>query len=118
MKIDNSVENIENEDHLGENHIGTNHDTPLRKDAFNLSDQEKIESIKKDVTNIMNTLGLDLTDDSLKGTPNRVAKMFVNEIFGGLNPQRKPKASTFQNNYKYCSLIQVEKVLLSWMLGR
>ena len=52
MKIDNSVENIENEDHLGENHIGTNHDTPLRKDAFNLSDQEKIESIKKDVTTV------------------------------------------------------------------
>ena len=108
MKIDNSVENIENEDHLGENHIGTNHDTPLRKDAFNLSDQEKIESIKKDVTNIMNTLGLDLTDDSLKGTPNRVAKMFVNEIFGGLNPQRKPKASTFKNNYKYGEML-VEK---------
>ncbi|MDA0178610.1 MULTISPECIES: GTP cyclohydrolase I FolE [Mesoflavibacter] len=108
MKIDNSVENIENEDHLGENHIGTNHDTPLRKDAFNLSDQEKIESIKKDVTNIMNTLGLDLTDDSLKGTPNRVAKMFVNEIFGGLHPNKKPKASTFDNKYQYGEML-VEK---------
>ncbi len=108
MKIDNSVENIENEDHLGENHIGTSHDTPLRKDAFNLSDQEKIESIKKDVTNIMNTLGLDLTDDSLKGTPNRVAKMFVNEIFGGLHPNKKPKASTFDNKYQYGEML-VEK---------
>jgi GTP cyclohydrolase I len=56
----------------------------------------------------MQTLGLDLKDDSLKGTPNRVAKMFVNEIFGGLNPQRKPKASTFQNNYKYGEML-VEK---------
>lgn len=108
MKIDNSVENIENEDHLGENHIGTSHDTPLRKDAFKLSDQEKIESIKKDVTNIMNTLGLDLTDDSLKGTPNRVAKMFVNEIFGGLHPNKKPKASTFDNKYQYGEML-VEK---------
>ncbi len=108
MKIDNSVENIENEDHLGENHIGTSHNTPLRKDAFNLSDQEKIECIKKDVTNIMNTLGLDLTDDSLKGTPNRVAKMFVNEIFGGLHPNKKPKASTFDNKYQYGEML-VEK---------
>ncbi|MEE3226695.1 MAG: GTP cyclohydrolase I FolE, partial [Bacteroidota bacterium] len=73
-----------------------------------LSDLEKIELIKEDVTRIMQTLGLDLKDDSLKGTPNRVAKMFVNEIFGGLNPQRKPKASTFQNNYKYGEML-VEK---------
>ena len=80
----------------------------MRTDAFELSDLEKIELIKEDVTRIMQTLGLDLKDDSLKGTPNRVAKMFVNEIFGGLNPQRKPKASTFQNNYKYGEML-VEK---------
>ena len=105
MKIDN---NIDNTDAIGDNHISTNHDTPLRADAFELSDTDKINSIKKDVTNIMQTLGLDLTDDSLKGTPNRVAKMFVNEIFGGLNPDKKPKASTFDNKYQYGEML-VEK---------
>ncbi|QCE41976.1 GTP cyclohydrolase I FolE [Psychroserpens sp. NJDZ02] len=105
MKIEN---NIDENDAIGENHIGTNHDTPLRADAFDLSDADKIESIKKDVTKILETLGLDLTDDSLKGTPNRVAKMFVNEIFGGLHPDKKPKASTFDNKYQYGEML-VEK---------
>jgi len=95
-------------DDIGENHIATSAVNPLRSDAFELSDAEKIESIKKDFTNIMHTLGLDLTDDSLKGTPNRVAKMFVNEIFAGLNPENKPSASTFDNNYKYGEML-VEK---------
>jgi GTP cyclohydrolase I len=95
-------------DDIGENHIATSAITPLREDAFLLSEAEKIESIKKDFTNIMHTLGLDLSDDSLKGTPNRVAKMFVNEIFGGLNPKNKPSASTFENNYKYGEML-VEK---------
>lgn len=93
---------------LGDDHIGTSSDTPLRKDAFELSDLEKIALIKEDVKHIMETLGLDLTDDSLQGTPNRVAKMFVNEIFGGLHPDRKPKASTFDNKYKYGEML-VEK---------
>ncbi len=105
MKIEN---NIDEKDAIGENHIGTNHDTPLREDAFLLSDTDKINSIKKDVTSILETLGLDLTDDSLKGTPNRVAKMFVNEIFGGLHPDKKPKASTFDNKYQYGEML-VEK---------
>lgn len=105
MKIDTTKNNI---DALGENHIGTSSDTPMKADAFKLSDQEKIESIKADVSNIMETLGLDLTDDSLSGTPNRVAKMFVNEIFGGLNPNKKPSASTFNNKYKYGEML-VEK---------
>lgn len=95
-------------DEMGDNHIATNADTPLRKDAFNLTDEEKIESIKKDVESILNTLGMDLTDDSLKGTPNRVAKMFVKEIFGGLNPNKKPSSSTFDNKYKYGEML-VEK---------
>ena len=98
----------EQTDDLGENHVGTSSDTPLRADAFDISDSEKIESIKKDVTSILNTLGLDLTDDSLKGTPNRVAKMFVNEIFGGINPAKKPSASVFDNKYKYGEML-VEK---------
>ena len=93
---------------MGNDHIGSSAITPLRDDAFELSDIEKIASIKKDVAHIMETLGLDMTDDSLKGTPTRVAKMFVNEIFGGLHPDRKPQASTFDNNYKYGEML-VEK---------
>ena len=93
---------------MGNGHIGSSAQTPLRDDAFESSDIEKIAIIKKDVAHIMETLGLDMTDDSLKGTPNRVAKMFVNEIFGGLHPDRKPKASTFDNNYKYGEML-VEK---------
>ena len=80
---------------LGEDHIGTSAENPIRKDAFLLSDSEKIEAIQLDVKNILNTLGMDLTDDSLKGTPKRVAKMFVNEIFGGLNPEKKTKSFYF-----------------------
>ncbi|WP_044399301.1 GTP cyclohydrolase I FolE [Lacinutrix sp. Hel_I_90] len=105
MKIEN-IENIH--DDLGENHVGTSSQTPMKADAFKLSDKEKIESIQEDVRRIMDTLGLDLTDDSLSGTPKRVAKMFVNEIFGGLNPDKKPSASTFDNKYQYGEML-VEK---------
>lgn len=100
--------NEEFADEIGNNHIATNEETPLRKDAFEKTDEEKIELIKKDVENILFTLGMDLTDDSLKGTPNRVAKMFVKEIFGGLNPNKKPSSSTFDNKYKYNEML-VEK---------
>ncbi|WP_264536795.1 GTP cyclohydrolase I FolE [Flavobacterium sp. N1736] len=102
---------INNEDFLdeiGDNHFSSNAKNPVRQDAFDLTDDEKIEKIKKDVENILQTLGMDLTDDSIKGTPNRVAKMFVKEIFGGLNPAKQPKASTFDNNYKYGEML-VEK---------
>ncbi|MHA7058397.1 GTP cyclohydrolase I FolE [Aquimarina sp. M1] len=105
MKIDKAIEAIEA---LGDNHVATSATTPLREDAFKLSDKEKIALIKDDVKHIMETLGLDLKDDSLKGTPQRVAKMFVNEIFSGLHPQRKPDASTFENHYKYGEML-VEK---------
>lgn len=93
---------------IGNNHIGTSAQTPIREDAFQLSDSEKIKSIQNNVANILNTLGLDLTDDSLKGTPKRVAKMFVEEIFSGLHPNKKPKASTFENKYQYGEML-VEK---------
>ncbi|WP_338409689.1 GTP cyclohydrolase I FolE [uncultured Flavobacterium sp.] len=93
---------------IGENHIGTSANTPLRADAFDISDDVKIELIKDNVENILTILGMDLTDDSLSGTPNRVAKMFVNEIFGGLNPNKKPSSSTFENKYKYNEML-VEK---------
>jgi len=105
MKIENNIEEFES---LGDDHIGTSSDTPLRNDAFTLSAEEKMELIKVDVRHIMETLGLDLTDDSLSGTPNRVAKMFVKEIFSGLDPKRKPSASTFENKYKYGEML-VEK---------
>lgn len=105
MKIEKDLEDFEA---IGDDHIGSSHETPLRKDAFKLTNDEKIDIIKDDVRHIMETLGLDLTDDSLKGTPTRVAKMFVKELFGGLDPQVKPKASTFENKYKYGEML-VEK---------
>jgi GTP cyclohydrolase I len=99
-------------DEMGENHIATSTENPVRKDAFELSDEEKIERIKKDVASILETLGMDLSDDSMKGTPNRVAKMFVKEIFGGLNPAKKPSSSTFENNYKYGELLVEKNITL------
>ena len=102
------INNDDSLDEIGESHIGTSAQTPLRDDAFAIDDEEKIASIKKDVESILRTLGMDLTDDSLKGTPNRVAKMFVKEIFGGLNPAKKPSSSTFDNKYKYGEML-VEK---------
>lgn len=97
-----------NPDLYGEDHISTGEQTPLRNDAFVLSEEEKIERITTSVRDILLTLGMDLTDDSLKGTPLRVAKMYVKEIFGGLNPERRPKSSTFSNKYKYGEML-VEK---------
>ena len=105
MKINNDIEEFES---LGNNHIGTSKETPMRNDAFKLSKEEKIDIIKDDVRHILETLGLDLNDDSLKGTPLRVAKMFVKEVFGGLDPNKKPKSSTFENKYKYGEML-VEK---------
>ncbi|MCF6296174.1 MAG: GTP cyclohydrolase I FolE [Flavobacteriaceae bacterium] len=105
MKLNNNIEKFES---LGNNHIGTSKDTPMRNDAFKLSKEEKIDIIKDDVRHILETLGLDLTDDSLNGTPLRVAKMFVKEIFDGLDPDKKPEASTFENKYKYGEML-VEK---------
>jgi len=93
---------------IGDDHFSTAAETPLREDAFVLSNNEKINLIQKSVADIMYTLGMDLTDDSLKGTPLRVAKMYVKEIFGGLNPGLMPKLSTFENNYKYGEML-VEK---------
>lgn len=100
------------QDEIGSNHIATSATNPIRNDAFDLPDDQKIESIKKDVENILKTLGMDLTDDSLKGTPNRVAKMFVKEIFGGLNPAKKPSSSTFDNNYKYGEMLVEKNITL------
>ena len=86
-------------DLVGDDHLSSSADTPLREDAFEMTDEEKISVIEKNVHNILETLGMDLTDDSLKGTPKRVAKAYVKELFGGLNPKNMPKASTFDNKY-------------------
>ncbi len=82
--------------------------TPIREDAFQLDDETKIEIIEDRFRDIMNILGLDLTDDSLKDTPRRVAKMYVKEIFSGLNPANKPSVSLFENKYQYNQML-VEK---------
>lgn len=89
-------------------HAVTFDDTPLRKDAFELSDEEKIKIIAGHFRGIMNTLGLDLQNDSLKNTPERVAKMFVNELFSGLDPGNKPIATLFETKYSYKQML-VEK---------
>ncbi|MBP9068643.1 MAG: GTP cyclohydrolase I FolE [Bacteroidia bacterium] len=97
-----------NEEEIGEQHISTCAETPLRADAFKLSDDEKMAKIEMHFKAIMETLGLDLNDDSLKGTPKRVAKMYVKEIFNGLDPANKPKVALFENKYKYHQML-VEK---------
>ncbi len=82
--------------------------TPLREDAFAIDDKTKIELIEKHFGEIMNIMGLDMTDDSLKDTPQRVAKMFINESFKGLNPANKPHVTLFQNKYNYKQMV-IEK---------
>lgn len=95
-------------DEIGDEHISTSYDTPLRADAFYLSDAQKMDKIEHHFREIMLTLGLDLSDDSLSGTPKRVAKMYVQEIFSGLNPHNMPKIALFENKYKYKEML-VEK---------
>jgi len=104
-----SLEEIELEiDQVGESHAASSCNTPLREDAFKVNDNTKIELIEGHFKQIMEILGLDLTDDSLKGTPHRVAKMYVKEIFSGLNPENKPHARLFDNKFKYSEML-VEK---------
>ncbi|MCS6822359.1 MAG: GTP cyclohydrolase I FolE [Microscillaceae bacterium] len=93
---------------IGNEHLSTSYDTPLRPDAFEQTDEQKMAQIEYHFRQIMEILGLDLTDDSLKGTPHRVAKMYVKEIFSGLNPENKPKVALFENKYKYNEML-VEK---------
>ncbi len=93
---------------LNEEHLSTSIDTPMREDAFKLNDTQKIKIIADHFKQIMHTLGLDLTDDSLKDTPLRVAKMYVKEAFSGLNPANKPQAALFENKYQYNEML-IEK---------
>lgn len=95
-------------DEMGDEHVGSSAETPLRPDAFEMDDQLKMELIAKHFKEIMHILGLDLNDDSLKGTPYRVAKMYVQEIFGGLDPKNKPAVKLFENKFNYDEML-VEK---------
>ena len=95
-------------DEIGDDHLYTGLETPLRADAFEQSDAEKKEQIAELFEQIMHVMGLDLSDDSLRGTPMRVAKMYIDEIFSGLNPANKPKVALFDNKYEYGQML-VEK---------
>ncbi len=103
-KIMSEIDN----DEIGENHLLTSIETPLHADAFKIDDELKIELIEKNFREIMHVLGLDLNDESLKDTPRRVAKMYVKEVFSGLNPDNKPKATAFTNSFKFKEML-VEK---------
>jgi GTP cyclohydrolase I len=96
------------DEEIGDDHLYTGLETPMKSDAFKLSNDEKKEKIADLFAQIMDTIGLDLTDDSLRGTPKRVAKMYIEEIFSGLNPKNKPKVALFDNKYKYNQML-VEK---------
>jgi len=96
------------EDEIGDMHLSTSVDTPMRPDAFDLSPDEKIAQIETYFHGIMHTLGLDMEDDSLQGTPKRVAKMYVKELFSGLLPEKKPAPASFENSYNYRGML-VEK---------
>jgi GTP cyclohydrolase IA len=93
---------------IGDDHLFTGLETPMKKNAFSISDGEKKKKIAILFEEIMDVLGLDLSDDSLKGTPERVAKMYIDEIFSGLNPKNKPKVALFDNKYQYNQML-VEK---------
>jgi GTP cyclohydrolase IA len=105
--VDDDVLTLTDEE-IGDDHIMTSVETPMHDAAFDLTDNEKMHKIAYHFQEIMHTLGLDLTDDSLKGTPKRVAKMYVKEIFSGLNPENKPKIALFDNKYQYNDML-VEK---------
>ena len=102
-----SFEGLTIED-IGDNHLLTGLDTPMKANAFDMSDKEKKERISILFSEIMDVIGLDLTDDSLKGTPDRVAKMYIEEIFSGLDPKNKPQVALFDNKYQYNQML-VEK---------
>lgn len=99
-------------DEIGDQHLSNTKDTPLRPDAFEMSNTEKMMLIEEKIREVLHILGMDLTDDSLCGTPKRVAKMYVNEIFSGLHPDNKPKASSFENKYKYGEMLVEKNITL------
>lgn len=116
ISLSTHINNYPNEeleiDVIGEEHLMTSMETPMRDDAFVLSNKEKKEIIEKHFREIMIALGLDLTDDSLKGTPKRVAKMYVEEIFSGLDSSRKPTIAMFENKYAYNEMLVEKNITL------
>ncbi len=106
MSTRNEIESI------GDAHISSATETPLRADAFDTSDDDKIQNIQYHFAEIMKELGLDLTDDSLSGTPYRVAKMYVKELFYGLNPKNRPKTSIFENKYQYKKMLVEQNITI------
>ncbi len=113
MKQNGILSNIQSSEALdieevGDDHLFSGIETPLRKDAFAMEDELKMELIEKHFRHIMEIMGLDMTDDSLKGTPKRVAKMYIKEVFSGLDPKNKPAVTLFDNKYKYNQML-VEK---------
>ena len=110
MKLHDILKN--GTDSLGDDHLGSSINNPIRKDAFKISNSDKIKLIQEKMHDILEIIGMDMNDDSLKGTPKRVAKMFVNEIFGGLNPENKPVASTFDNKFKYGEMLVEKNITL------
>ncbi len=97
---------------VGDDHIGTSLETPMRADAFEKDDEEKMSTIREHFKGIMETLGLDLSDDSLSGTPERVARMYVKELFSGLDPQNKPDIRVFNNKFKYNEMLVEKNITL------
>lgn len=113
MKQNGTLLNIPSNDSveieaMGDDHLYNSIETPLRADAFAMDDEEKMELIEKHFRHIMEIMGLDLNDDSLKGTPQRVAKMYIKEVFSGLDPKNKPNITLFDNKYQYDQML-VEK---------
>ena len=113
MAIKDRPVDLEFSKEVGDNHFSNTDSTPIRPDAFDLSDEKKIAIIEKHFSKIMETLGLDLTDDSLIDTPSRVAKMFVKEIFSGLDPKNKPEMKLFKNKYKYDEMLIEKNIQVS-----
>jgi len=109
----NSKLNGHSHDEIGDDHISTGINTPMKSNAFDMSDEEKKYKISEHFAEIMDILGLDLTDDSLRGTPDRVAKMYVEEIFSGLNPRNMPRISLFENSYKYNQMLVEKNITLN-----
>lgn len=106
------IMNKEQIETIGDNHISSNVETPLLPTAFDKSDDEKIKTIQHHFGKIMEELGLDLSDDSLSGTPYRFAKMYVKELFYGLNPKNKPKLSVFDNKYGYKKMLVEQNITI------
>jgi len=109
---ENTLTATETLEAMGDNHVGTSLETPLRPDALLTNDADKIAQIQEHFAQIMDILGLDRTDDSLSGTPYRVAKMYVREIFEGLNPANKPQVKTFENKYQYGEMLVEKNIIL------